>query len=330
MSLRRILNSRIGAIARRVPFLIVISMPAYGCRTNHTHPVNQEFRTESWSEDGLAGRRITTEHFDFFSTILDSEFERNVPPLMESAYLAYANLAPPAHAPSRPMPVFLFHTRTEWNIYARAHYPVRYETYARIHVGGFSEGDTAVIYYFGRNTTLAALLHEGWHQYVASCLASEPPAWLNEGLACYFESGEARTNNGLVFPERSTLRVNGLRLAIYNKRMLTLREVLSINAGDVLLQNDSSLTKSYYGQVWALVAFLREGLGGRYRADFQTLLTDLSTDAYHVRESATRLSEGEASTTSPAVAAFEQYFHASVDAMDSQYQEFLRTLTTSP
>jgi len=309
---------------------VLLAMPINGCRTAASRSVKHEFHTESWSEGGFAGRRMNTEHFEIFSTMLDRGFERNVPALMESAFAEYANTVSPSHPPAHPMPIYLFNSRTEWNIFAREHYPVRYETYARIHVGGFCEGDTAVIYYFGRNTTLAALLHEGWHQYVDACLASEPPAWLNEGLACYFESGEIQGDNRLVIPDRSTLRINGLRLAIHEKRLLSLRELLEVNAGQVLAQNDSTMTQSYYGQVWGLVMFLRNGAGGRYRSEFHSLLTDLTTDAYRIRESATRLNESDSSSISLQVAAFEQYFHTGVDAVDPMFQDFLRSLVVSP
>ena len=93
--------------------------------------------TERWSDEGLTGRRIVTEHFDVRSTIRDAEFDAALPQFLESAYLRYEATLPPPDDISPRLSMYVFGTRAEWARFTRRHSLARYEVYSRIPAGGF-------------------------------------------------------------------------------------------------------------------------------------------------------------------------------------------------
>src|SRR5439155_6630670 len=123
-------------------------------------------------------------------------------------------------------------SRWEWERFTDQFAPDRAETYRRIHSGGYSERGVTVSHYSGRGPTLSILAHEGLHQYLENTRGRNIPPWLNEGLACYFESFDLDQNQRPIFtPEQNALRRTHMTDAMLNDSLIPLPEILATHAG---------------------------------------------------------------------------------------------------
>jgi hypothetical protein len=303
----------------RNTFLLVV-LALSGCAPRSPSVAVAQTR---WSDDGFAGRRFVTDHFEINSTLTDTEFEAALPAFVEAAYRRYEMTFPLAGRPEHKLTMYVFGTRSEWERFTRRRYPARAAVYARIRSGGFTEGDTSVSFFMNRSATLATLAHEGWHQYVGSRFAFAIPAWLNEGLACCHEAVEYAGRQPTFDPLHNTFRINSLREAVQTGRLLSLGRIVDTDAGEIISQEHSGVTQVYYAQAWALVTFLRHGGGGRYATDFDRLLSDIADGTFPVRLSAAKLTGQDHGATTAGGATFEAYFGATPEALANEYETHL-------
>ncbi len=319
-----------GAIAwRRLVGLGVVLCGAWitaGCaHPGRVNPSQAWF--VSWTGEGIQGRRITTAHFEIISTVVDDEFERGLPGFLERAYAEYEKTLPGVRPVDERLTTYVFGLRDEWTRFTRTHYPLRLEVYARIRSGGFTEGTTAASFYVSRGVTLATLAHEGWHQYVNARVDRPIPAWINEGLACTFESFDLDHGAPRFKPRRNAFRINSLREAIQRDTLIPLAEMLDTDAGEVILSDRTKNTDTYYAQAWALITFLRYGAGGRYASAFKRMMGDVASGSFHVRISAARLTSADktygAMPISDGRAAFVAYFDTAPEDVQEDYYDHL-------
>lgn len=182
--------------------LTVWAIPAiFGC-ADQRRAVTIHAGIEDCTVDRFHARRITSDHFVIYSTLEDRTFEEALPAFLEAAYKEYENTLPSGGTSHKKLTVYLFGLRKQWRSFVRLHYPSRFALYDRIRTGGFTEGVTSVSFYMNRSTTLATLAHEGWHQYVGARTQTTIPAWLNEGLACYFESVDYSSDQPRFTPQK--------------------------------------------------------------------------------------------------------------------------------
>ncbi len=273
------------------------------------------------SIDEIAARRFTTPHFDLHSTLSDAEFESSLPRFLETAHARYVHTLPP-RMPEGRLTVFVFENREQWLRFVRTRFPVKSELYANILSGGFTENNVSALFYSDRAATLATLAHEGWHQYAAVRLGGEMPAWLNEGLACYHESAGFSEPDRRFNPRHNSFRTNDLRLGLHRDRLFSVDELLQIDAGQVVAQDDRFTTRLYYAQVWALVTFLKHDADSRVRQGFANLLDDVADGSYPVRVSAAQFGRDEGA----AATAFHLYFDAALQTLEQGYRQFLLRL----
>ncbi|MCC7291173.1 MAG: DUF1570 domain-containing protein [Phycisphaerales bacterium] len=295
-----------------------------GCRTP-----SEALRVarEPWPAAEREGVRLSTEHFDLYTTVEDGELRSALPVLAEAAHQQYARLLPPApgHEGAR-LTTYVFATRGEWDRFTRARFPQSYAVYQYIRAGGFTEDGTAVLVHSTPAATLATLAHEGWHQYVQTRTSCRPPAWLNEGLACYLESFDFTRQPPRPLPLGNSFRLEHLRSALAESKAFSLHELLDTDAGEVLLHNHSGITQTYYAGVWGLVSFLRHGSEGRHAAALDRLLADLADGSLPIRVRAAMLTrEGEGGGDFGR-AVFSLYFGAADKNMEQAYQAYLREL----
>ena len=293
-----------------------------GCTVAGPAEVRLTSEKEPWSAEGLAGRRIITEHFDIFSTLVDAEFEDALPEFLELVHERFQRMLPaPAGAHPR-LAVYVFATRGEWEWFTQHRFPTRQELYSRIHRGGYTEGAVSASFYTSRAGTLVTLAHESWHQYVDSRFGTSIPAWLNEGLACYHEALHMDGARPVFTPRHNTFRMNSLCEAVQRDTLMSLEEIVDTDAGQVISRNDSRVTRVYYAQAWALVTFLRFGAGGRHAGAFERLLTDVAAGTFQARVGAARLGSSDPSGISAGRAAFKAYF-GPIDDLDEKYYDHL-------
>ncbi len=293
------------------------------CRTARPVRSNVPVSIEEWTGEGLVGRRFTTEHFDIISTLLDAPFEAALPGFLEAAYDRYVNTIPPPVDGDGRLTTFVFGSRNEWKQFARRRFRSRYDVYARIRAGGFAEGDTSVSFYTSRSGTLATLAHEGWHQYLGARYGTTIPAWLNEGFACYHEAVDFAGSVPRFTPRHNTFRINSLREAIQQDRLLSLRQIAATDAGEVITQNHAGVAQTYYAQAWALITFLRHGADRSLADGLQRMLDDIADGTFLVRVGAARLTEGGGTSESLGEATFRAYFGCGPDDLADAYHKHL-------
>lgn len=298
---------------------------ALGCGCVSTKPTQEPVArsVQPWSTEGHNGREIITEHFRVFSTLADMEFEAALPDFLESCYQQYNKLIPKTQYPGIRLTTYLFGRRAEWLAFTRSRFPEQAEVYSRIDSGGFSQRDTAVVFFASRSSTLATLAHEGWHQYRSVHIDAQIPAWLDEGLACYHESVSVGPEATSFTPEHNSLRLNSLRDAIREGRILPLHELVNTNISSILLRRDRLTGHAYYAQTWALITLLRNGSDAFPRGSFNHLLRDLANGDFDIRVGATVLSHGANKDITFAEAVLPTYFSCTLEDLVEPYRRHL-------
>ena len=281
------------------------------------------YTTAEWSYQGEPGRVLTTEHFDIHSTLLDAELEQVLPRFLEAAYRRYEATQPPLRESTRRLQTYVFGTRREWLHYTQLRSPQRAPVYAKIHQGGYTEGDTSAQFYTTRSGLLATLAHEGWHQYSGARFAARMPAWLDEGLAAYHESFSFAGDEPEFKPLHNTFRINALRSAVQRGELFHLRELIVTHAGEVILNSQRSTTQTYYAQVWGLATFLRHGAHGRYAGQFKRMLHDAADGSLRARANAARLACDDPVGATYGEAVFYTYFGTDLEQLNTEYHNHI-------
>lgn len=302
-------------------FVFLLMFPLAGCSTTPLSPIT--FDTQKWTDGGFAGRQISTRHFDIYSTLRDEKFESALPGFLEGAHDAYEKLLPSPPGRNERLVLYVFGLRSEWETFTERRFPVRYPIYRRIRNGGFSEGNVSVLFCQNRGSALATIAHEGFHQYASSRFTQVLPAWLNEGLACGFESADSFGIRPRFDPSNNHFRINSLREGIQQDDLMSLAEIVETDAGRMLGGKSLRNTDAYYAQVWALITFLRDGSGGRYRADLDRLLEEIANDTLGKRLSADSLLSGGPAPTTFGETVFRTYFYATPNELEAAYYDHL-------
>jgi hypothetical protein len=281
---------------------------------------------EEWSYGHRTGLRMVTDHFDIHTTIPDEDLRAALPMFLEAAYQQYTDLVPPpATEVERPkLETFIFANRPEWDHYVRQNYPSRYAVYSRISAGGFADRHRCVAYYIRRIYTLSVIAHEGFHQYLGAMFSRPVPAWLNEGLACYCETFEFKNEVPIFTPTSNAFRMNSLRHSLAADTLMPLRQILATDAGQVIIRNNSALTRAYYAQAWGLICMLRHGEKEKYRERFDAMCADIGTREFQVKAQAARIAAPDPSQVSPGEALFRAYITNDLDAFEVEYRRYLR------
>ncbi len=279
------------------------------------------FETEPWTFASAPGYKLTTAHYEIYTTLRDQVLRDALPGFVEAAYENYARLVPPAHAdvaqpPSlgvERMKVYLFLSRGQFEAFTRHLTGPRAKVFLQVHNGGYSEHGVSVIEYVAHQITFPLFAHEGFHQYLYHYVNARIPAWLNEGLAVYCEGQRWSTQGIKEFdPWYNPMRRNDLAAGLAGNRLHPLRRLLETDAGRIIAGSNQSVAM-YYGQVWALLLFLREGAGGKYAAGLQRLLDGLNTVG------------SERPALNPGEDLFRTFISDDLDTVEREYLDFMRT-----
>lgn len=295
---------------------------ALGCATTEKR-LPTAFTEERWAYAKLPGTKLITAHYEIHTTLQDETLTRALPDVIERAYDHYQSFVKPVSPPSEKMKVYIFASRDQWEHFTRKFTGPRAATYLQVRNGGYEDNGVAVIQYVSHGSTFPILTHEGFHQYLDHCVNQSVPAWLNEGLATLCEGQrwdgwELERFDGSYNP----MRENDLAEALVNNKLLPLRTILSTHAGKVVAGPMRNVT-AYYGQVWALMLFLQDGEGGKYRAKFRRLLDDLPTQdlerqarAAYIWSDSREFSYGES--------LFRSYISDDLGTTENEYLAFMR------
>jgi hypothetical protein len=299
-----------------------------GCQSAPQAPAF-ELAEKPWEFDGVAGRELVTDHFDVRTTIGDRVLVDALPKFLETCHRRYEALTLVHAEPGERLPTYVFFTRKQWERFSFATYPSEAPNYQNIQNGGYTRGDTAVLYWLGRSGTLGVLAHEGLHQFVTRHWGSKGPvpAWINEGLATQMEAYELRDGVPVFEPHKNLFRRNDLRDALVARErgLYDLPQLLRMDAGHAVRGRERSVGV-YYAQVWSTVLFLLAGPNETYRDGFVALRKDMGTEQMRIGLSAYAAATPGAERMSLGELMFRKYITEDYDVFMAAYLAFAKEL----
>ncbi len=229
---------------------------------------------EVWNNRYGQGLKLTTTHYEIFTTLLEPFVLRGIGGFIESAYRAYNSQLPESIEIKSKFTIYLFADRRQWEDFTKSFAGNQAEMFCKIKAGAYYHKGACVVYDIGLERTLSALGHEGWHQFNGKCFKFRLPSWLDEGVAMLFETHGS--DGGLFYfePTENTYRLDGLKRTLTINKMIPLKELIVMNPGDVLATDQTKAVTAFYSQSYALVRFLQESGYGRWRSVYRRLLLD--------------------------------------------------------
>lgn len=227
---------------------------------------------ELWQNSYGPGLKLTTKHYQVFTTLLEPLMLHQVPGFVESAYRGYQKQVPHTIKTSSKFNIYLFADRKQWEQFTDVFAGPKARVYKKIKVGAYYLNGSCVAYNIGREQTFSVLAHEGWHQFNSRHFRYRLPSWLDEGIAMLFEV--SRYEQGLFYFEadRNLGRLGALRKSLIEKKMIPLKDLIGLNPGEVIVTGDDSSVMAFYSQSYALVRFLREEGFGKRLGNFRRMM----------------------------------------------------------
>ena len=229
---------------------------------------------EVWNNQYGPGLKLTTAHYEIFTTLLEPSMLRQSPGLIESAYKAYNLQLPEPIETKTKFTIYLFADRRQWEDFTNNFTGEQAEIFRRIKAGAYCHNGVCVAYDIGSKRTFSVLAHEGWHQFSDKHFKFRPPSWLDEGIAMLFEAHTAANGTFDFEPTQNAYRLNALKKTLSKNKMLPLRDLIATTPGDVLATDQTETVLAFYSQSYALVRFLQESGGGKRLGDYRRLLAD--------------------------------------------------------
>jgi hypothetical protein len=227
---------------------------------------------EPWQSQFGAGIKLTTPHYEIYTTLLEPLMLSQMPGFVESAYRGYqAQLPEPIETPTH-FTVYLFASRQQWEIFTMDFTGPQAPLYLQLKRGAYYLNGACVAYNIGLEDTFSGLGHEGWHQFNSRYFKYRLPSWLDEGIAMLFEESVYDKGFYVFQPDRNLNRLGSLKLTFIKRNIIPLRELVATNPGEVV--EDANNTIAFYCQAYALVRFLREDNYGKRLLKYQKLLLD--------------------------------------------------------
>jgi len=285
-----------------------------------------------WSNPYGPGLRLVTDHYSLFTTLLKPDCLRVLPGFMESAHRAYnASLPDPVEPRTRSL-IYLFSNRPQWEAFTRDVTGSQAEVLLKIHEGAYCFNGCCIGYDIGRERTLAALGHEGWHQFTSRHFAFRLPSWLDEGMAMTFESFTCRDGTYEFSASGNAYRLGSLREAVGGGGLIPLDVLLATSPGEVMAVGRTQRLHAFYSQSYALIRFLQEAGDGEYLCRYRRLVADGLTGRWPLdSEAQTVAADRNMPKTlewnrlvGPQL--FRYYVTDDVDGIDSQYRAFCARL----
>ena len=280
-----------------------------------------------WRTPYATGERITTGHYRIFTTARNRLVRKYLPGFMEAAYRNYLRITAMADRPTgQQMPVYMLGTRGEWAGLTRKviQGPVA-EKYLAIQAGGYCYNGVCVFWDIRPLATLSVASHEGLHQFFHHRLKHRLPTSLEEGFCVTAEGFEIVGDAVRFTPRNNPARYNDLRRALTSGHWIGLRKLLPMDAGDVVTGSTGEAV-SFYGQLWALVAFIRSRPD--YRAGMQQMLTDAQAGTFHQALGIPRdvfealLQRGKLYNRAVAEKLFRHYICDDLEAFEREFRAF--------
>lgn len=290
-------------------------------------PRSAKINAQAWQVVDRPGRVLRTQHYNIYTTISDRQQALLLGQLMEGACAQYLGLVPSVLPSLSPMACYVFADRRQWADFTARRTGADSAIYLKIPRGGYTIDDWFAAYDLGGRATLSVAAHEGWHQFVARHFEGRLPPFLEEGIACMFET--VRIDEGLPRWNLShnPQRTYGLRRAVDGGYLWPLEALITMDAGDVV-DAPRARIDAFYAQSWAFARFLREAEDGRYRPMFQALLDDTAAGTV---EDPTGTLKVATRTWAPSAARpiLEHYLQQDLAQIERAYLAFVQEITGS-
>jgi len=256
---------------------LLLAMVVAGCSSQPQRPAVSMVipaRRTSWQTAYGNGERVITAHYVIYSTAHTPALRRYLPGFMEAAYHSYLELSGLADKPlaGGRMSIYMLSSRQEWVALTKKVTGPLAESCLGIEAGGYCYKGGGVFWDMGGLATLSIAAHEGLHQFFYQRMRHRLPLWLEEGLCTTMEGYEIAGESVRFTWDRNAARFTNLRQALINGWWIPLKQLLPMDAGDVTHRRTKQAV-GYYGQLWALVAFLRS------RQDYRNGMRRLIADA---------------------------------------------------
>jgi len=226
-----------------------------------------------WESQFGTGLKLTTAHYEIYTTLLEPLMLSQVPGFVESAYRGYQSQLPKPIETSALFTIYLFANRQQWEAFTTDFTGPQAPMYLKIKAGAYYLNGACVAYNIGRERTFSSLGHEGWHQFNSRLFKYRLPSWLDEGIAMQFEISEYDKGFFVFTPDRNGYRLGSLKRTFLKNNVIPLKALITLNPGEVVTEGDDAVA-AFYSQAYALVRFLREDDYGKHLAKYQKLLFD--------------------------------------------------------
>jgi hypothetical protein len=229
---------------------------------------------EVWNNEYGPGLKLTTAHYEIFTTLLEPILLDWISEFIESAYKAYNLQLPEPIETKTKFTIYLFSDRRQWEDFTNNFASEQAEIFRRIKAGAYCHNGACVAYDIGCERTFSVLAHEGWHQFSSRHFKFRLPSWLDEGVAMLFETQGAEDGTFDFEPSKNAYRLDALKKTMSKNKMLPLRDLIATTPGDVLATDQTEAVMGFYSQSYALIRFLREADGGKRLDVYHRLLAD--------------------------------------------------------
>jgi len=289
--------------------------------------------TDTWHGKYGPGLRLTTPHYEIYTTLLEPLMLRQIPGFMESAYHAYNRLVSEPIETTGKLRIYLFADRRQWEDFTKTFAGERAEVFYKIKAGAYYLNGACVAYNIGTRRTLSALGHEGWHQFSNRHFQFCLPSWLDEGIAMLFETTRYEGGTFYFEPNQNAYRLEGLKETLISSQQIPLSELVAMNPGEVLAIDQAEAVRAFYSQAYALIRFLREGDYGRHADKFRLLMADGLTGNWPLSRTSKKIAADRNvprtiewnRIVGPQL--FRQYIGSDIDRLETEYLAFCRQIT---
>lgn len=304
------------------------SGPAQPANSRPAIAMTADVQKLPWTGKELSGEQFLTTNYRIYTTTKQQYLRDHVAGFMEAAHRNHLDLTGLSDKPlGKRMDVYLMSTRDEWADMTKSHLGAQSGPYMHIQAGGYMVEGVCVFWNIGALTTLRVASHEGLHQLFYHRLRHRPPVWLEEGLCTQAEGFQIHGLNVEFDPADNPDRLAAVRESLARRTWLPLRQLLVTDPGQAVNGRLDSAVQ-YYGQLWALVQFLRsrpdtrEGIG--------RLLADAESGQLHGPAGVSRQAMDTHRTRelnqAVSIRLFEHYMARDLDRFDRDYAAFARTL----
>jgi hypothetical protein len=290
-------------------------------------------KVERWDNPYSEGLIIETLHYRVHTTLLEPLMLKQVPAFVEAVWKQYQNQLPVPVESTDKFTLYIFKDRAQWEDFTKQFTGDQWEIYSKIKKGAYFLNGVCVAYNIGRTRTFSVIGHEGWHQFCNKHFKYRLPSWLDEGIAQLSEQSEFDNGQFVFSPAKNLQRLGSLKLTLQNNQIIRLRELISLNPGEVVMWEESDkAVMAFYAQAYALVRFLREEGYGKRLSNYQQMLLGALNGKWPLDENEAKMaSDRNIPLTTAwnryiAQKLFDIYIGENIEQIEPEYQAFCRKI----